>query len=134
MSFDEIVLSKDEMKLLKILNKQGPILIEPHNRDIIHRLEHFGLAESYLITDPETSDEMRRKSGAIVPQAAFITDIGKDYLAYRAEKEADSRKGFRRDVLLTLIGAIIGSILTLLTEHLPLLLKILESVIQRGSK
>lgn len=134
MGFDEIVLSKEEMELLKILASEGAILVENANRKIIRRLEHFGLAQTDVVTNPRLFDAAREKSGDLIPKAAEITDKGRDYLAYLDEKEADSRRDFRRDTLLALIGAVIGALVTLLLERLPLLLEILKSVIQRGGE
>ena len=102
MGFDEIVLSKDELDLLKALATKGAILVVNDIRDAVRRLEHFGLAQTEIITNP-----------------AFIIDI---------------RRDFRRDVLLTFIGAVIGSLVTLLFEHLPLLVELIKSAIQRGGE
>ena len=134
MNFDEIVLSKDEMELLNILAKKGPVLVETDNWEITQRLAHFGLAEILPITNPNIAESIRRESGGILPGGIQITSRGRDYLVYQATKEADSRKSFRRDVLLALISATIGAALTLLMERLPLLLEILESILQRGGE
>ena len=130
MVFDEIVLSKDEMDLLKALAREGAILVVNEIRDAVRRLEHFGLAQTEVVTNPAFIAEAHKKSGDILPKAAEITDTGRDYLAYLEEKEADSRRDFRRDVLLAFIGAVIGSIVTLLFERLPLLVKSLKSILQ----
>ncbi|MBR0281538.1 MAG: hypothetical protein IJQ81_08105 [Oscillibacter sp.] len=121
MSFDEIVLSKEEMELLKILSSEGAILVEDTNRKIIRRLEHFGLAQTGVVTNPRLFDEAREKSGDMIPKAAIITDKGRDYLAYLEGKEADSRRDFRRGALMLLIG---GCILLLFIFQVSALLKL----------
>ena len=91
MNFDEIVLSKDEMKLLNILAKKGPVLVETDNWEITQRLAHFGLAEILPITNPNIAESIRRESGGILPGGIQITSMGRDYLVYQAAQVAGGK-------------------------------------------
>ena len=133
MGLDEIVLTKAEMRMLKFLSESDAVLLMADTRDLLLRLEHFGLAEISVVSR-DVYNEAVEKTGDWIPKAAKITDKGWDYLAYQSAKKADSRESFRRDVLLVVISAAVASLMTLLTERLPLLLEIMKSILQRGGK
>lgn len=132
MEFEQITLKKEEMELLRKLDSEGPALVEPENRAALTRLKHFEFVEFWPVTNPAAFDEARRLSGDVIPKAASVTDAGRDYLAWADSREAQERRDFRREILLLLAGALIA----LLTERVPgllsALLRLLQSLIQRG--
>lgn len=130
MCFDEIVLSKAEMELLKTMAENGPVMLMVDNKDVIMRLKDFDFVMLFAVQNfPE---ELRQRVYGVFPRAADITDQGRNYLAYQAEKDVDSRRDFRREVLIAVISAAAGSLATLLIEHLPGLFEILKNLLQSG--
>ncbi len=117
MEFDQIILSKDELSVLKKLRdahrEKKEIPVTPENRDIFDRLVHLELAKVQFSADAAPDD----KVSFPFPKTAHITERGLDYLAYLDGKEKERHRDWRRDIALSLFGAVIGSLITLLFEH-----------------
>lgn len=108
MEFEEIILTKDELSALKVLKsasdeKQG-ILVEPKNKSNFERLVHFEFAEIQICTASSSGNTLEFP----LPKAAYITERGRDYLAYLEYKKRDRRNNRRHDILLLFISALVA--------------------------
>ena len=120
-NFETVVLTDDEYGMLKVLS-MGPILVTNKKDALIRRLHHFGFAVIGL----HVSSDLTELRGL----AAAVTDRGLDYLAWASQKREEERSGFRRDVLLLLLGALIA----FLFDHLGKIVAFLESLRQLWQK
>lgn len=121
MDFSEIVLSKNELSALKTLKKAGDsgngILVEPKNKEVLKRLYHFELTNIQACTTAPPTGTLKLP----FPRAAYITERGRDYLAYLEAQKREKRSNRRHDILLLFISALIA----IFFDHLDDLLNIL---------
>lgn len=130
--FEQIVLTPEELALLRRLNRSS-LWREDCDGKAVDRLRRFDFVE-VLPVWRDLPDNERERADAV-----SIVNRGRDYLIWldRQEEEArrDSKRDFRREVLLLIIGAA----LTLLIEHaaelpalLAALLRLAYGLFQRG--
>lgn len=120
MEFEEIVLTKKELSTLKALKKaadkkQG-FLVKSKNKSVLERLYHFEFVEIQNCTTAPPGETLKWP----FPRAVYITERGRDYLAYLEAKERERKSDRRHDVLLLFISALIA----ILLDHLNDLLDI----------
>ncbi len=124
MEFDTIVLSKDELSVLRELEKarvdNRGVPADNGNKAALERLMHFEFARVKPCSVPVDSEEKKRH----LMQMYFITDRGRDYLAYLENKKKERRSNRRHDVMLLLISALIA----LLLDHLQDIWKVIRSL------
>ncbi len=122
MDFSDIVLSKEELAALRALAK-SPVLVEPHNKDVLYRLKHFELAEIQACS--------HTVPGVRFPRGAYITDRGRDYLAYLRQQKSDKRRIRHHEIVLYFISATAGSAFTLLVEHFSDIIRFIQRLFQQ---
>lgn len=108
LSFDEIVLKKDEMKVLDAL-AESPLLLDKEIQKASARILQLDLAETFTYIDGKVSTGIRITEGR-----------GRSYLAYHQEKAKEKRRSFLRDLLFLILGGVIAAI----WEKLPNILTI----------
>lgn len=120
MEFEEIVLTKEEMSALKALKKSADekqgILVEPENKAILERLYHFEFTNIQACTTTPPAKTLKWP----FPRAAYITEQGRDYLAYLTAQNREKRSDRRHDILLLFISTLIA----IFFDHLDDLLNI----------
>ena len=108
LAFEQITLTKEELSTLKALKradtqKQG-ILVNQKNKTVLDRLYHFELAEIHSCSTAPPGETLKFP----FPRAAYITDCGKDYLAYLEAQKRAKKSDRRHDILLLFISASIA--------------------------
>ena len=100
--FEKIVLSKDEIKALKLL-QSGDLLIDNESKESLNRLVHLGLAEKYrtMLHDKSTF-------------GVTLSYRGKDFLMFSRKMKRDNRKEAYRYWITTAIA-----VLALIKSFLP---------------
>ena len=125
MRFEEIVLSNDELALLRRLNAR-PYRVAECDRRAVDRLARLQFAlYCYCIPTEKYKTPAERKS-------VRISEKGRDYLMWLDGQEADSRRNFRENLLFALIGAVGGSLFTLAVEHFGEIVSFLCGLFQHG--
>ena len=104
LSFDYIALSEYEEKLLDKIKQQD--IPEVVSSDSLTRLFRHKLVENHMLVKTDGTDSQ------VYLKAVVITDYGKDYLAYVAKQKRERRKNFLQSVLITVLSAIFGALLS----------------------
>lgn len=104
LSFDYIALSNQEVKLLERIASQNiPDVVSGESLD---RLFRHNLVEN---TMQVRTDGLESK---IFMKAVVITPYGKDYLAYIRKCESDHKRNLRQSILVTILSAVLGALLS----------------------
>lgn len=114
--FENISLSFDETKALKILTKSN-LLLDGKSKEALLRLIRLGLAEKY-----------RTRYSNVPCFGVSISSKGKDYFMYLKQSKRTLKKETRRYWITTIIAsvALIKSFMPEISAGLAWLLKLLE--------
>lgn len=115
MTFNEIELTRREMRLLKNLSK-APALVSPRNEPVLKRLYRLDLAYPCYCRTPDE------------PRKAAISDFGTDYLNFTLARKDQRRIESIRYWITTAIAvaALIKAFLPELSAGLAWLLRLLK--------
>lgn len=123
-SFERIFLSDEELSLLRRLN-DGAFVRESDCCPLQHLIAlKFVSVERVTVVDADGNEEKTR--------GVSIERRGKDYLAWMDAKKQDERQGFRRELFIALVAAVVASALTLIAEHFPEIVSFFAGLIQSG--
>lgn len=114
--FDEIVLSKEELRVLRRLTKED-LPLSDDIRPVFSRLHHHGFTRVYFDTPADQ-------------QMVQIKDEGKDYLAYLRKQRSKAKQGAAHDCIVAIIGAAAGTGMTILVEHFSAIVSFIRSCFQ----
>jgi hypothetical protein len=120
----EIELSKSEKKVLLAIKKSG-IYAESQIMGDVQRLRHFGLAE---VQSVPAKDGIPKVSSIGLAQKVFITDKGKDYLAYIHQRDSQKKSDYIHDWMIAVVSALAGAFLS---EPLWTLLRTMLSMLSQ---
>lgn len=118
--FDKITLSKSERKALKLLTKNC-LLLDDKSKKELNRLVRLELADKYPAN----------MNGEFC-WGVKINDNGEDYFAYTSSKNRKEKSEKRRSFLRDLIFLVLGGLITVITEHITVILAFVRSVFQHG--
>ena len=104
LSFDLIALSdKEERLLLQIKLQEIPDVV---GGESLERLFRHNLVRNNMLVNVVGDDAQ------VYMKAVEITDYGRDYLAYVAKQKNDRKRNFVQSVIITLISALSGALLS----------------------
>lgn len=104
LSFDYIALSDAEEKLLLQIKRQS--LPDVVSGDSLERLFRHNLVANTMRVEVSETDSR------VYLKAVAITEYGKDYLAYVQKMKLDKKKNLRQSILLTVLSAVLGALLS----------------------
>lgn len=126
---EKILLNAPETRLLKYIQKH-----QMWNQDERVQTQEFKRLEFYRMLEDYTDERfpILYSDGIPIPEPnAYRTVFEVEhYFRYQKEKRKAERKGFRRDLILGIIGCLAGGIVTLATEHFSEIVSFIQEITQ----